>query len=166
MHLATTVHFEQPQVPLAVVQHRALSSFTPVWARLTHVKINVNQPYAFLHLLQLGPNLSSLSIYIPYGSYQIQAFKPITHTKLQSLRISLNDSPDMRHQLPDLFNALSLPNLRVLEDWRIRTWPHEQFKAFLARSNCPLKSLILGMTTDEQRPEYVFLILPSESKYT
>ncbi|KAG0704625.1 hypothetical protein DFH29DRAFT_366538 [Suillus ampliporus] len=138
-----------------------LSSFTPVWAHLTHVEINVDQPNVFLRLVQLGPNLSSLSIYIPYGSHQIQAFEPITHTKLQSLRISLTDSPDTTRQLPDLFNALSLPNLRVLEVWGIRTWPHEQFKAFLARSNCPLKSLIFGaegMTTDEQRAEYVALI--------
>ncbi|KAG0704623.1 hypothetical protein DFH29DRAFT_848842 [Suillus ampliporus] len=138
-----------------------LSSVTPVWARLTHVELRVDRPNAFLHLLQLGPNLSSLTIQMPYGSYQIQALHPITHTKLQSLRISFTNALDMRRQLPDLFNALSLPNLRELEVYGNRTWPHKQFKAFLARSNYPLKSLIFGaegMTTDVQRAEYVALI--------
>ncbi|KAG1747856.1 uncharacterized protein EDB91DRAFT_47548 [Suillus paluster] len=140
---------------------KLLSSFTPVWAHLTHVKITVDQPNAFHHLLQLGPNLSSLTIQIPYGSYQTQAFEPITHTKLQSLRITLTDGPDMRRQLPDLLDALSLPSLRALEVWRTRRWAHKQFKAFLERSKCPLKSLIFGteeMTTDEQRAEYLALI--------
>jgi hypothetical protein len=67
----------------------------------------------------------------------------------------------MGNLFPDLFNALTLPNLRVLEARYIRPWPHEELKTFLARSSCPLESLILGTgvtTTDEQRGEYINLI--------
>ncbi|KAG1747859.1 uncharacterized protein EDB91DRAFT_47615 [Suillus paluster] len=141
---------------------RDLIFFHPVWAHLTHVEIKLDQQNAFLHLLQLGPNLSSLSIHMPYGSSLIQAFKLVTHNSLQSLRITLTDNLQMRYQMPHLFNTLSLPNLRVLEACGFHTWPHEELKTFLARSNCPLESLIFGasegMTTDQWRAEYIPLI--------
>jgi hypothetical protein len=56
--------------------------------------------------------------------------------------------------LHDLFNALTLPSLRVRHVQG--QWPHEELKAFLARSNCPLECLVLGVevaTTAKQRAE-------------
>jgi hypothetical protein len=58
-------------------------------------------------------------------------------------------------------NALLLPNLRVLEAINVTPWPHNEFKAFLARSRCPLEALIFGagMTIKNyQRAEYITLI--------
>jgi len=132
-----------------------LSPFIPLWAHLTNVGIAVDHPNTFLRLLHLCPNLSSLMFGIALD--HTQALEPLTHTKLQSLRIAYTRR--LTNSLPDLFNALSLPNLRVLEA-RDAIWPHQEFKGLLARSNCPLRSLIFGagVTTDEQRAEYIALI--------
>ncbi|KAG2118387.1 hypothetical protein DEU56DRAFT_838058 [Suillus clintonianus] len=137
-----------------------------LWAHLTGVGIgDVSQPGSVLELLQLCPNLSSLTI---RGSFkQIQTLEPLTHPRLQSLRIHYSPSSrsSSRRSLSDLFDALSLPNLRALEALSgspdgVR-WPHWELKASLARSKCPLESLIFGSrveATDEQRAEYVTLI--------
>ncbi|KAG0704617.1 hypothetical protein DFH29DRAFT_1078199 [Suillus ampliporus] len=134
-----------------------LSYLNPVWAHLTNVEIATRHPNAFLHLLHLCPDLSSLTIRAAFN--QQQTLEPFTHTKLQSLRINY-DSTDTK-LLSHLFDALSLPNLRALEACYVQPWPHEELKAFLGRSNCPLESLIFGagvVLTDEQRAEYVALI--------
>lgn len=118
-------------------------SCNPVWAHLTHVEIAICQPNLILQLLQLGPNLTSLEVGLSFYDGVSLAFEPFAHKN------------------PDLFNALTLPNLRLLEARYIRPWPHEELKTFLARSSCPLESLIFGTgvaTTDEQRGEYVILV--------
>ncbi|KAG0698185.1 hypothetical protein DFH29DRAFT_111608 [Suillus ampliporus] len=136
-----------------------LSSFSPVWACLTHVEIDIRQPKAFPRLLHLCPDLSSLTIGVIF-SYT-QSLDPFTHTKLQSLCISRDSFFAGTPELSGLFNALSLPSLRALEARNCQPWPHDELKAFLTRSKCPLESLIFGagvMTTDEQRAEYVAFI--------
>ncbi|KAG2132906.1 uncharacterized protein EDB93DRAFT_1331548 [Suillus bovinus] len=60
-----------------------LSSFSPIWAHLTDVQIPVCHPNAFLHLLQLCPNLSSLNVRL--SVLQSVPLKTFTHTKLESL---------------------------------------------------------------------------------
>ncbi|KAG1897116.1 uncharacterized protein F5891DRAFT_547129 [Suillus fuscotomentosus] len=137
---------------------KQLCSFTPLWAHLTKVEISVYKPYAFLRLLSLCPNLSSLTNYAK--SPQKTSLSPFTHPKLQSLRL-YGDSWSSREPLQNMFDALSLPNLRVLHVWNIKTWPHEEFKTFLIRSACPLESLVFGGTvimTAEQQAEYVALV--------
>ncbi|KAG1816178.1 hypothetical protein EV424DRAFT_1073783 [Suillus variegatus] len=147
-------------MPVFSIEH--LSSLGPVWAYLTDVQIAVCNPNAFLHLLQLCPNLSSLNVHIEYD--RKEPMESFTHTKLQSLCIILHDSPLLTRPLSDLFNAVSLPNLRVLEVSRTSrgsSWPHEDMQALLARSKCPLETLTIGgrlMITDAQRAEYVSLI--------
>ncbi|KAG1747952.1 uncharacterized protein EDB91DRAFT_1198466, partial [Suillus paluster] len=66
------------------------SSVNPVWAHLTNVEIEICEPSAFLHLLQLGPNISSLKVHVAFD--QAHAPEPFTHTKLQSLRIAFEYS--------------------------------------------------------------------------
>jgi len=134
-----------------------LSSFSPVWAHLTDVQIAVCHPNGILHLLRLCPNLSSSTLRIAFD--QVEPLESFTHTKLQSLCITCDDL--LTRPLSDLFNALSLPNLRALEARRNASWPHEDMKAFLARSKCPLKTLTVScrvIITDAQREEYVSLI--------
>ncbi|KAG2062199.1 hypothetical protein BDR06DRAFT_34577 [Suillus hirtellus] len=87
-----------------------------------------------------------------------------THTKLQSSCIMLHDLL-LARPLSDLFSALSLPSLRVLEARRnshiYASWHHESMQAFLARSMCPLETLTIdgrAVITDVQRAEYVSLI--------
>ncbi|KAG0704622.1 hypothetical protein DFH29DRAFT_827672 [Suillus ampliporus] len=137
------------------VEH--LSSFNPVWAYLTNVEITIHHPNVLLHLLQLCPNLFSLKVRA--ALYQIPTLEPFTHTKLQYLCIL---GSRLGNRSSNMLNALSLPNLCVLETCSIREWPHEEFKAFVVRSNCPLESLhIFGSRatiTDEQRAEYIVLI--------
>ncbi|KAG1788481.1 uncharacterized protein HD556DRAFT_860235 [Suillus plorans] len=148
-------------IPCFRIEH--LSSLGSVWAYLTDVQIAVCNPNAFLHLLQLCPNLSSLNV--PISSDRKEPMESFTHTKLQSLCIILHDSPLLTRPLSDLFNAVSLPNLRALEVSRTSphgsSWPHEDMQALLARSKCPLETLTIGgrsTITDAQRAEYVSLI--------
>ncbi|KAG1747869.1 uncharacterized protein EDB91DRAFT_48474 [Suillus paluster] len=136
--------------------HEHLSSLGPVWTYLTNLEIAIIQSDGFLRLLQLCPNLASLMIRAGFSS--VKALEPFTHPKLQSLRINCDhaDTDDLSH----LFDALSLPNLHVLEASKVEMWPHEAFKAFLSRSNCPLESLIFSaeVITDAQRAEYTAFI--------
>ncbi|KAG1747097.1 uncharacterized protein EDB91DRAFT_68185 [Suillus paluster] len=137
-----------------------ISSSNPVWAHLINVQIDIIRPNAFLHLLQLCPNLSSLAVSTDFPQIQTQPLEPFTHTKLRFLGI---DSVFLgAHSLPVLFDALSLPNLRVFETCEVIPWPHEAVKALLVRSKCPLESLIfsgrrIATITDEQRAEYTAL---------
>ncbi|OAX36314.1 hypothetical protein K503DRAFT_744563 [Rhizopogon vinicolor AM-OR11-026] len=138
----------------------------PVWVHLTNLEICVNKAETFLHLLQLGINISSAMVsMLPSEIYFLPESKPFTHTKLQFLSILSSHSPfEEKNSIARLFNGLSLPNLRMLHcngyDGYGIWWPHNDFKAFLAQSNCPLERLTLGpeVTTDEQRAEYITII--------
>ncbi|KAG2145157.1 hypothetical protein DEU56DRAFT_195002 [Suillus clintonianus] len=148
------------QLPAFDIVH--LSSFNPAWAHLTIVKITIIDPDAFLHLLRLCPNLSSLTVDIVFR--RTQTLEPLTHANIQSLFIVI--SSFIVPLLPGLFNALTLPNLRVLQA-RCHDdvqWPHMQLRSLLARSRCPLESLIFsGQVSDAQQAEYIALI-PSLDK--
>ncbi|KAG2156178.1 hypothetical protein DEU56DRAFT_223683 [Suillus clintonianus] len=138
---------------------KRLAWFNHVWVHLTNVKISICHPDALLHLLRLCPNLSSLTVRTSF--YEAQILEPFTHANIQSLSF-LNHSGEIGC-LTALFNALSLPNLRVFELWHgaFNQWPHEVSLAFLARSRCSLESLIVSgrvVMTEVQRAEYIALI--------
>ncbi|KAG2072445.1 hypothetical protein BDR04DRAFT_1230561 [Suillus decipiens] len=133
------------------------------WPHLTHVDITVGEQSKLFRLLQRAPNLSSAKIIIASerAMYPLPV-EPCTHTKLQALYI---ESYKSLSSLPNLLGALSLPNLHEFTASFVWTrWPHEEFKAFLLRSKCPLEFLKFGdlSTTrsqlDEQRVEYTALI--------
>ncbi|OAX34342.1 hypothetical protein K503DRAFT_724653 [Rhizopogon vinicolor AM-OR11-026] len=133
------------------------------WVHMTSIDIALHEPHEFLHLLRLCPNLSSLRILLHPRDNVLQNLEPLRHTRLQSLSISYTILWHVRDPLPALLNALTLPNLRVLETRCVpgSMWPHEPFRAFLTRSNCPLESLTLGVglpTTDSERAGYIDLI--------
>jgi hypothetical protein len=130
-----------------------------VWAHLTNVEMTANQPQDLPHLLHLCPNLSLLEIDLDFAEIFIQPLEPFAHANLRSLSMSCCTWAAPK-SLPDLINALTLPDLRVFEAHHVgRGWPHEELKTFLARSNCPLECLIFGaITTAEQRAEYIALI--------
>ncbi|KAG1816488.1 uncharacterized protein BJ212DRAFT_1587639 [Suillus subaureus] len=90
--------------------------------------------------MSFSTNLSSLTTRIYFDDDE--ALDPFTHNKLQSLHITCTYITHAL-QLSDLFNALSLPNLHMLHIWDVPGWPHEAFKTFLARSKCPLESLVV-----------------------
>lgn len=136
-------------------------NFSTAWAYLKNVEITVQQPHHVLHVLQLCHNLSSLEICVASdGHFPTEVIQPFTHTNIQSLSVSCS-SWSTSDSLLDVCNALTLPNLRVLEvHYHVRL-PHEELKAFLARSNYSLKRLIFcygERITDQQRAEYVALI--------
>ncbi|KAG1858758.1 hypothetical protein DFJ58DRAFT_744808 [Suillus subalutaceus] len=140
---------------------RGVSSLNPVWAHLTQVKINLTHPDAFLHLLRLCPNLSSLTVLTIF--HDQRTLEPFTHTNIQSLYMSYHNSRMFLICLAGLFDALSFPNLRVFEAYCAynSAWPHEQLMNLFARSKCPLERLIFGgrvTVTDVPRAEYVALI--------
>ncbi|KAG2152571.1 uncharacterized protein EDB93DRAFT_1336514 [Suillus bovinus] len=129
------------------------------WASLTNIEIEIEGLDCFVRLLQLCPNLSSLTM---TGWFtRIETPEAFVHPKLQYLRLSAqSDYLDVDIVDFGLFNAITLPNLRGIEVRKIGPWPHEEFKAFLTRSQCPLKSLIFGggvMITDRQLAEYATL---------
>jgi hypothetical protein len=137
---------------------RLLSDFSPLaWASLTNLEIVVDGLDSFPRLLRLCPNLSSLTMIGIFTA--IETSETLVHANLQSLRISGHLHLDWAGNL-GLFNSITLPNLRAVEVRNIGQWPHEEFKAFLTRSQCPLESLIFGggvMTTDRRLAEYVTL---------
>ncbi|KAG2032036.1 hypothetical protein BDR03DRAFT_65656 [Suillus americanus] len=137
---------------------KLLSGFNPLaWAGLTNLEIVVDGLDSFPRLLRLCPNLSSLTMIGIFTA--IETSEPLAHANLQSLRIS-GDLPLESIGNLGLFNAVTLPSLCALEVRNIGQWPHEEFKAFLTRSQCPLETLIFGggvMTTDQQLAEYVTL---------
>ncbi|KAG1720742.1 hypothetical protein EDB19DRAFT_1914250 [Suillus lakei] len=132
------------------------SAVNPAWSHLTNIDLQVCGPDTLPCLLHLCPDLSSLTVRAA-SSVDLQASEPFTHAKLQSLRVDCFDSVGPS----SLFNAVSLPNLRLLDACYLEGWPHEEFKAFLMRSNCPLESLIFStgvMAKEEWRAEYLALI--------
>ncbi|KAG1755558.1 hypothetical protein EDB19DRAFT_1661924 [Suillus lakei] len=132
----------------------------PVWTHLTHVEMNIHKSATVLRLLQLAPELSSLTIDLKIDD--VRDLEPFTHTNLRSLRITC-DYSESTSRFSDLFDALSLPNLRIFQASGKPPWPHEEFKAFLTRSNCPLETLNLGAgvkTSRKQWAEY-FSLIPS-----
>ncbi|KAG2350109.1 hypothetical protein BDR05DRAFT_1055628 [Suillus weaverae] len=135
-----------------------LSGFNPLaWAGLTNLEIVVDGLDSFPRLLRLCPNLSSLTMIGIFTT--IETSETLVHSNLQSMRISGDLHLDSIRNL-GLFDAITFPNLHAIEVRNIGQWPHEEFKAFLTRSQCPLESLIFGggvMTTDEQLAEYVTL---------
>ncbi|KAG2363860.1 hypothetical protein BDR07DRAFT_869332 [Suillus spraguei] len=135
-----------------------LDCFTnSAWARLTHVEIGIRGLDTFPRILRMCPNVSSLMITGVFNPIKTAA--PITHANLRSLRMSGYIPVDSGNDL-GLFNIVTLPNLRVVEASRMGTWPHEEFKAFLRRSACPLEKLVFGsalFSTAQQRAEYATL---------
>jgi hypothetical protein len=143
----------------ALFNHKQLVSDS-AWVHLTHLKIQILQLDEFPRLLRLCPNLSSLSMVGILDA--IQTPESVTHTNLQYLRMCGSLFGEHGVDL-GLFNAITLPNLRLVDVRQMGPWPHEEFKTFLMRSKCPLESLIFGLVvglTDQQRAEYTSL-LPS-----
>ncbi|KAG2751758.1 hypothetical protein P692DRAFT_20872637 [Suillus brevipes Sb2] len=140
-----------------------VSSLNPVSAHLTHVKITLLHADALLQLLRLCPNLSSLRVNTVFSNKK--TLEPVTHANIQSFRMgSCGGSMIFLHLIADLFDALSLPNLRIFKGHCPGSgvaWPHKQLRDLFARSKCPLESLIFtGWVTAEGVPqaEYVALI--------
>lgn len=133
------------------------------WERLTFLDISLHEAGAFPQLLRLCPNLSFLSMMgIIFPAVDSPDIVDVTHTKLQSLHMCGTCLHNFDKKL-GLFKHFTLPDVRIVEVWLAGKWPHEEFKAFLTRSKCPLETLIFGrgvFLTDEQRAEYGTL-LPS-----
>ncbi|KIK34980.1 hypothetical protein CY34DRAFT_784200 [Suillus luteus UH-Slu-Lm8-n1] len=146
------------QIPLDIDD---VSSLNPVLAHLTHVKITLRHTGALLQLLHLCPNLSSLTLYTEPYSYT-KTLEPVTHANIQSFRMDYNGVSMGTQALADMFDALSLPNLRIFEAYCTRDgpWPHKQLKDLFARSKCPLESLIFSpWRTVEAVPQAEYLAL-------
>ncbi|KAG2358733.1 hypothetical protein BDR07DRAFT_260272 [Suillus spraguei] len=127
------------------------------WPHITHLEINITGLDTLPHILRMCPNLSFVTM---QGMlYPIEFAVPITHSNLQSLHVSGDEFWTSGLDL-GLFNVITLPNLRMVESSRMGPWPHEEFKAFLMRSKCPLEKLIFGIAsfaTAQQQAEYATL---------
>ncbi|KAG1738946.1 hypothetical protein EDB19DRAFT_1909000 [Suillus lakei] len=82
--------------------------------------IEVHELRALPSLLHLCPDLSSLTIVAVIT--EVEALEPLTHAKLQSLRITSGDLFGDAIEDLGLFDALSLPNLRALEARYLQPW--------------------------------------------
>lgn len=139
-----------------------ISSLNPVLAHLTQVKITLYDSDALLQLLRLCPNLSSLRVCTKF--LEDRTLEPFTHANIRSFRMGPYSGLMMKPSLlAGVFDALSLPNLRIFEGYFLMSgeWPHKQLRDLFARSKCPLESLIFrGWTTtmDVPKAEYVALI--------
>jgi hypothetical protein len=116
------------------------------WTHLTHVEIKMWELESLHHLLLICPNLYSLSVFdildpFAHRLADNETLSTVTHTNLQYLRMygSLVGGRDVG---VDLFDVITLPNLRLVDFRQLWPWLHEEFKAFLIRSKCPLEELI------------------------
>lgn len=129
------------------------------WAGLTHIEIDVHGLDSFIRVLCLCPNLTSMTVYGIFPN-NIRTLEPVTHTNLQSLEI-VGDQGCKSGTVLGLFDVITLPSLRTIEVSQMGAWPHEEFKAFLTRSKCSLKSLVFGaavLSTVQQREEYATFV--------
>jgi len=111
----------------------SLPDLDPIWARLSNLTLDSYEHDAVIRLLRLAPDLSSLTICLLLG-YALR-LEPLTHTNIQSLSIKASRGyyhTCSRHHLrmpvvTNFLNALTLPNLRVL-DVHSRSWTGEELK--------------------------------------
>ncbi|KAG2091970.1 uncharacterized protein F5147DRAFT_764187, partial [Suillus discolor] len=143
---------------------RELSGFNPLaWASLTSLEIMVEELNLIPCLLRLCPNLSSLTM-IGNFTGEIETSEILEHTKLQSLHLDEASDVDTREnasRIFELFDAVTLPNLREVKVCNIGRWPHEEFKELLERSQCPLERLTFDgfvIRKKEELAEYVTLL--------
>ncbi|KAG2032042.1 hypothetical protein BDR03DRAFT_65923 [Suillus americanus] len=94
------------------------SAFTPLLARLINIEVALDQMNTVPDILHLCPNISSLTI-LTGAKQKTRVNRPIIHTNLRSLRIA-HDIWNTEH-LSHLFDALTLPNLRMFEVRYIET---------------------------------------------
>lgn len=90
-----------------------------------------------------------------------------THQTKNSATIGRNNGDSIGNL--GLFNGITHPNLRAVEVRNIGQWPYEEFKAFLTRSHCSLKSLIFdggAMATDWQQLAAYVILSPSLKSVT
>ncbi|KAG1789621.1 uncharacterized protein HD556DRAFT_770917 [Suillus plorans] len=140
-----------------------LSGFKPLaWASLTSLELMVGELNLIPCLLRLCPNLSSLMMMGTFTG-EIETSERLEHTKLQSLCIhaaSHFNTSESPRRFFELFDAVTLPDLREVEVCNIGRWPHEEFKELLGRSKCPLERLYFDgfvIRKKEELAEYVTL---------
>lgn len=139
-----------------------LYSLCPVWTHLTHVEIAI-RPRIVLHFLYLCPKLSSCELILDQPAYMIFQVHCVRfpHANLRSLCIICPDHFNF-DPLPALFNALTLPKLRTLEiRYAFLSSPHQELRAFLERSKCPLETLIFDAAATpllEQQGDLIAII--------
>ncbi|KAG1852796.1 hypothetical protein DFJ58DRAFT_402749 [Suillus subalutaceus] len=99
-----------------------IARLNPAWP-LTNVNLDICDPSTIIGLLRLFFNLSSLKIYMLFDDGS--PLEPFTHSTIQFFSITFVVTtlmPSVRDQLVHLFDALTLPNLRVLHV-EGRSWP-------------------------------------------
>ncbi|KAG2748345.1 hypothetical protein P692DRAFT_20805227 [Suillus brevipes Sb2] len=154
------VNLRRLDLTRVLVRDRQLVHST--WARLTHIEIKIHELDEFPRLLSLCPNLTFLSMDDITDPIKIEIPEPVTHANLQHLHIHGSFFNDYDVGV-GLFNAITLPNLGFVEFRQKGPWPHEEFKAFVTRSKCPLESLvfIMAMSLTDQQQEELTSLLPS-----
>lgn len=133
-----------------------LRLLTPIWAHLSNLTVDSCEQGAAMRLFHLTPALSSLKITSLF-TYEYPALsslkrispftyefhlEPLTHTSIQSLSVLGRRPPTysgwrLRNPAVTFLNALTLPNLRVL-NVGARSWTGEE-----------LKGVVLGVIPSE-----------------
>ncbi|KAG2031499.1 hypothetical protein BDR03DRAFT_972472 [Suillus americanus] len=114
------------------VNFDSLPVLNPIWAHLSNLTLDSYEPDAVMRLLHLAPDFSSLKICFLF-SYEIP-LEPLTHSNIQSLSIEASRGffstcvrQALLQDLATFLNALTLPNLRVL-DVGTRSWSGDELK--------------------------------------
>ena len=139
-------------------------AFEHFWTHLTQLRVTLGSKHLLSpDILALCPHLRDLT----FSSMSISLYDverhALTHSNLRWLNIRVLRGTRF------LLDALTLPALRYLKI-RIRdlsytgrtTWPQNEFKAFVARWRCPLKTLKIlkhcGNVSSKEEAECVALI--------
>ena len=141
------------------------------WTHLTQLQVALGSKHllspdidgpVLLTLLALCPHLQDFtfsSVDIPSHDVATYAARAFTHPDLRSLSVTVLRGTGF------LLDALTLPALRHLEirDSYIgpTTWRHNEFKAFVGRSRCPLEMLTIHSwqaSSEEDKAGYMALM--------
>ena len=149
-----------------VFRASVLSAFG-LWTVLTRLRVRLGNDDlpsrgidgpVVLTLLALCPHLQDFAISvvrISAGDSARYAACALTHPHLHSLDV------EVKQRVGCLLDALTLPALRHLRIAQSRiTWEQNEFRAFVARSQCPLETLGIPAQarSRENHAEYVALI--------
>ncbi|KAG2369802.1 hypothetical protein BDR07DRAFT_1371308 [Suillus spraguei] len=153
------VNLRRLNMPELIFNRKKLNFFADsAWARLTHLDLRIKGLDAFIHILRLCPNVTSLTMEASFSP--IEHVAPVTHVNLRTLHMFwsvLRTSSEILFPL----TFVTLPNLCVLQARHKKQWSHKEFMAFMTRSKCSLETLILSRSEGikaEQEEECAALV--------
>ncbi|KAF9483641.1 hypothetical protein BDN70DRAFT_276194 [Pholiota conissans] len=144
-----------PRLREVILMRYNISSVVLPWGQLERLEGKCSGLLKCLDILRRCPRLRHCSIKLNDHDYlNVKVLAPLTHTKLESLKLFMDCSPD---DFAAFFDALTLPMLRSLEIDYFQMTP---LFTFFVRSACRLETLCLKGVIEEDNLIACLQVLP------